>query len=110
MIVRASKQDNVDALVAIVGEAYRDEITGSAFTNRKDLFRDRTWKCHGIADVNESAEEVMESGRCGCTDLNLEEVRCIAVRGSDGGCSIAAAVFFRKEAKVARFESDSTAR
>ena len=64
----------MDTTVEIVGDEYRISVTGSSYVMRKDLFRDHLWKCHGVADSSMNAKDVMLSGQCGCTDLNLEEV------------------------------------
>lgn len=56
------------------------DITGFAFIQRKGLFREGLFKCTGFANADVTAGEVMESGQCGCLDLDLEEVR-----GGEGG-------------------------
>ena len=65
----------MDAAVEITGDEYRISGTGSSHViMRKGLFRDHLWKCHGVTDSSMNTMDVMLSGQCGCTDLNLEEV------------------------------------
>lgn len=64
----------MDIVESIIGDSEILHITAFAFIERKDLFRDELFKCHGIAPEDMSAREVMESGQCGCLDLDLDDV------------------------------------
>lgn len=52
------------------------EITALAFIERKGLYRDGLFKCRGFAELNQTAQDVMDEGLCGCLDLDLTQV-CI---------------------------------
>lgn len=71
----------MDVVMDIVGEEYRSDISGFSFIARKDLFRSHLWKCHGSADASTSAQDVMTSGQCGCTDFDLKSVSVSPIQG-----------------------------
>lgn len=70
-------QKDMEKVASIVGEEYQLTVSGYAFIMRKDLFRSRDFRCHGFAEADIPAMDVMKSGQCGCTELNLDEVRVI---------------------------------
>lgn len=70
----------MDKVIDIVGEEYRQSMSGFLFVFRKDMFRDTTFKCRGFAGPSVTEEEIMTSGQCGCLDFDLTEV-CMCVCG-----------------------------
>lgn len=65
----------MDKMIDIVGEKYRQSMSGYMFVLRKGMFRDTVFKCRGFADPDVTEEEIMTSGQCGCLDYDLTEVR-----------------------------------
>lgn len=64
----------MEIVESIVGDEDILKITAFAFIERKGLYRDSLFKCRGTADPTMSAGAVMDSGMCGCLDLDLEDV------------------------------------
>lgn len=64
----------MNKLESIIGREHMDRVRGVAYMNRKDMFRQGTFKCAGLASSDLTAAEVMQDGLCGCLDLNLERV------------------------------------
>ncbi|CAM9275842.1 unnamed protein product [Hapterophycus canaliculatus] len=64
-------EENLDTVLDIVGEDYRESMSGYLFVKRKDMFRDAMFKCRGYAEPTVSQKDIMTSGVCGCLDLDL---------------------------------------
>eukprot|EP00903_Cladosiphon_okamuranus_P011690 g10995.t1 len=64
---------DMDTVIDIVGEEYRQSMSGFLFVFRKDMFRDTAFKCRGYVEPQVSEEEIMKSGTCGCLDFDLTE-------------------------------------
>lgn len=68
----------MEVVESIVGDDEILHITAFAFIERKNLFRDGLFKCREIAPEDMAAKDVMESGMCGCLDLDLDKVGSFA--------------------------------
>eukprot|EP00752_Nemacystus_decipiens_P012221 g10835.t1 len=64
---------DMDTVIGIVGEEYRQSMSGFLFVFRKDMFRDTTFKCRGFVGPSVTEEEIMKSGVCGCLDFDLTD-------------------------------------
>ncbi|CAM9523606.1 unnamed protein product [Laminaria digitata] len=60
-------------IAGMLGMEAAAELSQYSFVHRKNLFRAGLFKCSGLADVDETPGEVLQSGKCGCLDYDLTQ-------------------------------------